>query len=175
MLYAFLTVYNCFSRSSLSSSSSPCQTTSAITKHVQSRGPDSATLSTTMCVHAHKGLAMPRARHYGELALAGSRRLRSRLAAGPDVFANAIVVVVSSASKTSSCITHHRFPDELFAPLLALLNMLQVVLLNSSGVLQSLQFSSCNKHQNLNNSYLERHYKRLMRPVARSRRTRYVR
>ena len=38
-----------------------------------------------------KGLALPRASHSGEIALAGSSRLRSTLAAAPVLFAHAVV------------------------------------------------------------------------------------
>lgn len=43
------------------------------------------------CVHALKGLALPRVSHSGEIALSGSRRLRSTLAAAPVLFARAVV------------------------------------------------------------------------------------
>ncbi len=49
-------------------------------------------------VHALKGLALPRASHSGEIALAGSRHLRSTLAAAPVLFAHAAITV----GKTSS-------------------------------------------------------------------------
>ena len=39
--------------------------------------------SKAVCAHALKGLALPCASHSGELALAGSRHLRSKLAAAP--------------------------------------------------------------------------------------------
>ncbi len=42
-------------------------------------------------VHALKGLALPRASHSGEIALSGSRRLRSMLAAAPVLFEHAAV------------------------------------------------------------------------------------
>ena len=44
---------------------------------------------TTECVRALKGLALPRASHYSEIALAGSRRLHSMLAATPFLLAHA--------------------------------------------------------------------------------------
>ena len=45
----------------------------------------------SVCVHALKGLALPRASHSGEIApAAGSRRLRSTLAAAPFLFAHAV-------------------------------------------------------------------------------------
>jgi hypothetical protein len=45
-----------------------------------------------VCVHALKGLALPRKSHAGEIALSGSRRLlRSTLAAAPVLFAHAVV------------------------------------------------------------------------------------
>jgi hypothetical protein len=40
-------------------------------------------LSKALCVHAQKGLALPCASHSGEIALVGSRCLRSTLAAAP--------------------------------------------------------------------------------------------
>ena len=43
-----------------------------------------------VCVHALKGLALPRATHSGEIALLGSRCLRSMLAAAPVLFAHAV-------------------------------------------------------------------------------------
>ena len=42
-------------------------------------------------MHALKGLALRRASHSGEIVLAGSRRLRSTLAAAPVLFAHAAV------------------------------------------------------------------------------------
>ncbi len=45
----------------------------------------------TVCVHVLNGLVLPRASHSGEIALAGSRRLRSTLAAAPVLFAHAVV------------------------------------------------------------------------------------
>ena len=43
------------------------------------------------CVHALKVLAMPRASHASEIALAGSRRLRSTLAAALVLFARTLL------------------------------------------------------------------------------------
>ena len=40
-----------------------------------------------VCMHALKGLALPRASHSGKINLLGSRRLRSTLAAAPVFFA----------------------------------------------------------------------------------------
>ncbi len=51
-----------------------------------------------MCVHALKGLALPRASHFGEIALAGSRRLRSKLATTPVFSAHAVVTVAKTSS-----------------------------------------------------------------------------
>ncbi len=45
------------------------------------------------CVHALKGLVLPRASHSGDIALTGSRRLHSTLAAAPVLFAHAAVTV----------------------------------------------------------------------------------
>ena len=42
-------------------------------------------------VHARKGLALPSASHFGEIALVGSHRLRSTLAEAPVRFAQAVV------------------------------------------------------------------------------------
>ncbi len=50
------------------------------TKHTKAEG-----------VHAFKGLAQPRASHSSEIAMAGSRRLRSTLAAAPVLFTHAVV------------------------------------------------------------------------------------
>jgi hypothetical protein len=44
-------------------------------------------------VHALKGLTLPRANRSGEIALAGSRHLRSTRAAAPVLFAKAVVAV----------------------------------------------------------------------------------
>ncbi len=46
--------------------------------------------------HTLKGLALPRACHFGEIALAGSRRLRSTLAAAPILFAHAVVTEIKN-------------------------------------------------------------------------------
>ncbi len=51
-------------------------------------------------VRALKGLVPPRACHSGEIALAGSRRLRSALAAAPVLFAHA--VVTEAENRTSA-------------------------------------------------------------------------
>ena len=53
------------------------------------------------CTSALKGLAQPRARHSGGIALASSRRPRSMFAAAPVLFFH----VVSTWPKTSSFIT----------------------------------------------------------------------
>ena len=47
-------------------------------------------------MHALEGLALPRASHSGEIALAGSRRLRSMLAAAPVLFTHAVVIVAET-------------------------------------------------------------------------------
>ena len=44
-------------------------------------------------VRALKGLALPRVSHSGEIALAGSHRLRATLAAAPVLFAHAVATV----------------------------------------------------------------------------------
>ncbi len=53
------------------------------------RDADTTKLPKLECVHTLKGLALPRASHSGEIALAGSRRLRSTLAAAPVLFVHA--------------------------------------------------------------------------------------
>ncbi len=57
--------------------------------------------STKQCVHALKGLALLRASHSGEIALVGSRRLRSTLVAAPVLFAHAIVTEIKIGRITS--------------------------------------------------------------------------
>ena len=47
-----------------------------------------------VCAHALKALALPRAGHSGEIALAGSRRLRSTVAAAPVLFTHALVTEI---------------------------------------------------------------------------------
>ncbi len=59
-------------------------------KQKKTRGADSTILHKLECVHARKGLVLPRA---GEIALAGSRLLRSTLAAAPVHFVHDIVTV----------------------------------------------------------------------------------
>ncbi len=51
----------------------------------------STKIATAVCVQARKGLALPRASHSGEIAL---RRLRSKLAAAPVLFAHAVVTEI---------------------------------------------------------------------------------
>ena len=53
------------------------------------------------CVRALKGLALPRAHHSGEIALAGSRGLHSTLAAAPVLFAHAAVTVAKQQMVSS--------------------------------------------------------------------------
>jgi hypothetical protein len=48
-----------------------------------SRGADSTKLLKLECKHARKGLVLPRTSHSGKIALEGSYRLRSKLAAAP--------------------------------------------------------------------------------------------
>ncbi len=50
-------------------------------------------LTEAVCTHEHKGLVLRRASHSGEIALAGSHRLRSMLAAAPVLFAHAVATV----------------------------------------------------------------------------------
>ena len=60
------------------------------------RGADSTELPKCECVPARNGLALPRESHYGEIALAGSCRLLSTLAAALVLFAHAVVTVAKS-------------------------------------------------------------------------------
>jgi hypothetical protein len=55
------------------------------------------------CVHTLKGLALPRACHSGEIALASSRRLHSTLKEAPVLFAHGVV----TADKTGRLPTPH--------------------------------------------------------------------
>ena len=57
-------------------------------------------------MRARKGLVLPRASHSGEIAMAGSRRLRSMLVAAPVLFAHA--VVHSSNKVVSAPLAHPR-------------------------------------------------------------------
>ena len=50
----------------------------------------------TECVRALKGLALPRVSHSGEIALAGSHRLHSTLAAVPVLFAHAVATGIKN-------------------------------------------------------------------------------
>jgi hypothetical protein len=50
----------------------------------------------SMYVHALKGQTLPRASHSGEIALVGSHRLRSTLAAAPVLFAHDVVTVAKA-------------------------------------------------------------------------------
>ncbi len=63
---------------------------------VRSRNADFPKLSDVECVHALKGMGLPRSSHSSEIALAGSRRLRSTLAAAPVCFAHALVTVAQT-------------------------------------------------------------------------------
>ena len=49
-------------------------------------------LPKVQCVHTLNKLAIPRVIHFGEIALAGSRRLRSTLAAAPVLFAHGMLL-----------------------------------------------------------------------------------
>ncbi len=60
------------------------------------RGGYSTYFTKSKSVHALKGLALPRACHSGEIALAGSRRLHSALAAAPVFFAHAVVIEIKN-------------------------------------------------------------------------------
>ncbi len=60
------------------------------------RGADSTKLPKLECVHTLKGLALPCVSHSGEIALAGSRRLRSTLAVAPVLFVHAVATVAKN-------------------------------------------------------------------------------
>ena len=60
------------------------------------RGADPTKLSNAECVHALKGLALPRVSHSGGIALAGSRHLRSMFVAAPVLFVHAVVPVAQT-------------------------------------------------------------------------------
>ena len=53
------------------------------------------------CVHTLKGLALPRASHSSEIALVGSPRLCSTLAAEPVLFAHAVVTIVKKRTSAT--------------------------------------------------------------------------
>ncbi len=55
------------------------------------------------CVHVRKGLSLPRASHFGEIALVGSRRLRSSLVAALVLVAHAFAIKIEF--RTDSIIT----------------------------------------------------------------------
>ena len=59
-------------------------------KRVATRGGYSTYFTKSKSVHTRKGLALLRACHSTEIALAGSRRLHSTLAAAPVLFAHAV-------------------------------------------------------------------------------------
>ncbi len=61
------------------------------------------------CV-ALKGLALPRASHSSEIALAGSRRLRSTLAAAPVLLARAVLTVVKNRTSGTPSAPRHGLP-----------------------------------------------------------------
>ena len=63
---------------------------------LESRGGCSTYFTKSKSVHTLKGLALPRACHYGEIALAGSRRLHSTLAAARVLFAHTVVTVAKT-------------------------------------------------------------------------------
>ena len=52
--------------------------------------------SRVQCLHSLKGLALPRASHSGEIALAGSRHLRSTLAAASILSAHVVVTEIKN-------------------------------------------------------------------------------
>ena len=72
---------------------------------VRPKGGYSTYFTKSKSVHTLKRLALPRACHSGGIALAGSRHLRSTLAAAPVLFAHAVVTEI----KTSRIITPSLF------------------------------------------------------------------
>ena len=60
------------------------------------RGGYSTYFTKSKSVRTLKELALPRAFHSGEIALAGSRRLHSTLAAAPVLFAHAVVTEIKN-------------------------------------------------------------------------------
>ncbi len=71
-------------------------------------GSYSTKLPKAECVPPLRRLALPRVSHYGEIALAGSRRLRSKLAAAPVLFAHAVVIVAGKCTSTTPTTLHIR-------------------------------------------------------------------
>jgi hypothetical protein len=67
-----------------------------MTLFVVFRGGYSTYFTKSKSVHTLKGLALPRACHSGEIALASSRRLRSTFAAAPVLFAHAVVTEIKN-------------------------------------------------------------------------------
>ena len=63
---------------------------------IELRGGYSTYFTKSKSVHTVKGLALPRASHSDEIALAGSRRLRSTLAAAPVLLAHAVVTEIKN-------------------------------------------------------------------------------
>jgi hypothetical protein len=61
---------------------------------LRARGDYTTNISKAECVHALKGLALPRASRSCVIALVGSCRLRTTLAAAPVLFAHAIVTEI---------------------------------------------------------------------------------
>jgi hypothetical protein len=63
-----------------------------------------------VCACAKKEVKLPLVSHYGEIALSGSRRLRSTLAAAPVLFAHAVVTVAENRTSTTltKCAAAHR-------------------------------------------------------------------
>ena len=53
------------------------------------------------CMDALKGLALPRASHSGEIALAGSRCLRFTLAAAPVLFKHDIITEANNSTSAT--------------------------------------------------------------------------
>ena len=62
----------------------------------RTRDADSTKLPELESMHALKVLVLPRASRSGEIALAGSRRLRSTLGAAPVLFAHVVVTVAKN-------------------------------------------------------------------------------
>ena len=53
-----------------------------------------------VCMHALKGLALPRASHSSEITLVGSRLLRSTLTAAPVPYVHAVVTITNAGGIT---------------------------------------------------------------------------
>ena len=59
-------------------------------------------IANAVCMHALKGLALPRASHSSEITLVGSRLLRSTLTAAPVPYVHAVVIVTNTGEITAN-------------------------------------------------------------------------